>query len=192
MLHCSDQLDAYYDGELSAARRRQVEAHLEECPTCRAELEQRRRLSALLVETPLPDVFSAPQLFGAQVALRVSRQRAERSRYQGAAWHIVPLLLLSGLIVLQGLFAVLGSLTGIVRMAERLGLDVEVLWPWWQAAALQVGQVLPLSSASLVAVVSGAVLVVLYLATIAVFVPYAGWVRTLWHSAQDSLAGKEV
>jgi hypothetical protein len=35
-------------------------------------------------------------------------------------------------------------------------------------------------------------MVVLYLAVIAVFVPYVGWVRALLRSTQDGLARKEV
>ena len=50
MQHINHLLDEYYDGELSPARRRQVEAHLAQCPDCRAELEQMRQLSALLNE----------------------------------------------------------------------------------------------------------------------------------------------
>ena len=52
MQHINHLLDEYYDGELSPARRRQVEAHLDVCADCRAELEQMRQLSALLAEVP--------------------------------------------------------------------------------------------------------------------------------------------
>jgi anti-sigma factor RsiW len=192
MQHINHFLAEYHDGELSPARRRQVEAHLAECPACRAELEQMRQLSALLQDVPLPDVFSSPQLFGAQVALRVSRQHVERSRYSGAAWHVVPVLLLCGMVTLQGLFVLLGGLTGLARMAGRLGLDIGARWPTWNVVETQLGGVLGLSSASLVTVLSAALMVLLYLATIAVFVPYGCWVRTLWRSTQDGLARKEV
>ena len=65
-------------------------------------------------------------------------------------------------------------------------------WPWWNVVELQLGNVLRLPATLLVTVVSGALMIVLYLASIAVFVPYVGWVRTLWRSSQDGLARKEV
>jgi predicted anti-sigma-YlaC factor YlaD len=192
MQHINHLLDEYHDGELAPARRRYVETHLAECPTCRAELEQMSQLTALLQDVPLPDEFSSPQLFGAQVALRVSRQHVERSRYPGAAWHIVPVLLLCGVVALQGLFFFLGGLAGLARMAGRLGIDVGAWWPMWNVLENQLGGVLRLSSTSLVTALSAALMAVLYLAVIAVFVPYVGWVRTLWRSAQDGFARKEV
>jgi predicted anti-sigma-YlaC factor YlaD len=192
MQHMKQFLDEYYDGELSPARRRQVEAHLNECAECRAELEERRQLSALLEEAPLPDVFSSPQLFQAQISLRLERRQEERSRYPGAAWHVVPVLLLVGLVVLQGLYSLLGGLAGLVQLAERVGIGVDVSWLLWDAVETQLGSALGLSPASLVTVVSVVLMVVLYLAAIAVLIPYVGWVRALWRSTQDGLAGKEV
>jgi len=192
MQHITHLLDEYHDGELSPARCRQVEAHLSGCPACHAELEQMRQVSALLQDLPLPDKFSSPQLFGAQVALRVSRQQVERSRYPGVAWYVVPVLLLCGVVALQSVFSLLGGVTGLVRMAGRLGIDVAAWWPAWNVVETQLDGVLRLSSTSLVTVVGAALMVVLYLAAIAVFVPYVGWVRTLWRSTQDGLARKEV
>jgi anti-sigma factor RsiW len=192
MQHVNQYLDEYYDDELSPARRRQVEAHLGGCPSCRAELEQMRRLSTLLDEVLLPDEFSSPQLFNAQVALRLDRRQAERSRYPEAAWHVVPVLLLCGVIVLQGLFALLGGVAGLARAVNWLGIDVGSSWSWWGAVQAYLGSLLGLSFTSLVTVLSGALMVALYLAALAVFIPYVGWVRTLWRSAQDGLARKEV
>jgi len=185
MQHVNHLLNEYYDGELSPARRRQVEAHLDACAACRSELEQMRQLSALLDEVPLPDAFSSPALFGAQVGLRASRAEVKRDRYPGAAWHVVPVLLLCGVLVLQGLFALLGGVAGLARTVGWLGIDVGASWPLWNTVEAQLGSVLRLSPASLVAALSGALMVVLFLATLAVFVPYVGWVRTLWRSAQN-------
>jgi predicted anti-sigma-YlaC factor YlaD len=192
MQHINQMLDEYYDGELSPARRRQVEAHLAKCADCRAELEQKRRLSALLQEVPLPDAFSSPQLFNAQIALRLERRQVERSRYPGAAWHVVPVLLLVGLVVLQGLLALLGGMAGLFRMLGGLGFDLGTVWPLWNTVAFQLGSALRLSPASLATVLSVALMGFVYLASLAVFVPYVGWVRTLWRSSQSGLDGKEV
>ena len=192
MQHINHLLDEYYDGELSPTRRRQVEAHLVHCADCRSELEQKQQLSALLDEAPMPDAFSSPQLFNAQVALRLERRQAERSRYPEAAWHVVPVLLLAGLVVLQGLFALLGGMVGLSRTMGWLGIDLGSLWPLWKILETQLGSTLRLSPISLVTVASGALMVVVYLAALAVFCSYVGWVRTLWRSAQDGLVRKEV
>jgi anti-sigma factor RsiW len=183
MQHVNHRLDEYHDGELSPARRRQVEAHLKVCAACRAKLEELRQVSALLHEVPVPDVFSLPQLFEAQVSLRLKRREAERSRYPGAAWHAVPVLLLTGLVVLQGLLALLGGMMGLSRWAMWLGIDVGSLWPAWNA--LPVGDLFPLSPASLATVFGAMLMVVLYLASIAALIPYVGWVRTLWRAARN-------
>lgn len=56
------QLAAYIDGELDEHRARVLEAHLEGCGGCRAELEARRSALALLAETleaaPAPETLS--------------------------------------------------------------------------------------------------------------------------------------
>ncbi|HEY2587635.1 MAG TPA: zf-HC2 domain-containing protein [Tepidisphaeraceae bacterium] len=51
----SPQISAYHDGELTGEARRQLEEHLgSACPACATELEQWRRLSALVVAAPIP------------------------------------------------------------------------------------------------------------------------------------------
>lgn len=42
------QLSAYHDGELSAALSAELENHLRQCPACREELRQLRKMSAWL------------------------------------------------------------------------------------------------------------------------------------------------
>lgn len=51
--HIND-LSSYLDGELDARRRLAMEAHLDGCAACRAELEQLRALSGVLAEVPQP------------------------------------------------------------------------------------------------------------------------------------------
>ena len=56
----SPQISAYHDGELTGEARRQLEEHLgSACPACAAELEQWRRLSALVVSAPIPHLPDA-------------------------------------------------------------------------------------------------------------------------------------
>jgi hypothetical protein len=49
-----EQLSALLDNELPAAERARLEAHLQSCAACRAELESLRRASALLRALPQP------------------------------------------------------------------------------------------------------------------------------------------
>jgi len=54
-MSCSEireDLGAYLDGELDAARRSELASHLDSCADCRAELERLRRLSGLLRGLP--------------------------------------------------------------------------------------------------------------------------------------------
>jgi len=56
-----DNLSAYLDGRLSARQAARVEAHLRDCPECRAELESLRATVALLKslpDVPLPGNFT--------------------------------------------------------------------------------------------------------------------------------------
>ena len=73
--HVLEWLPAYHDGELSAARRRQVEAHLPGCPACSAELEALHDLSALLKTDPAPEHASSER-FAAQVQLLLPHRTA--------------------------------------------------------------------------------------------------------------------
>jgi anti-sigma factor RsiW len=181
--HVSHLLNDYYDNELSLTSRRQVEAHLEDCPACRAELKQLDQLGDLLSEYSVPDVFSAADLFQAQVVLRAARRTQEHAGYRGAAWHLVPLALLSVLGLLQALLVLVGALVRVIRSAGWLGIDAGLFLA--QVESLTVFG-LPLSSAI---VVLGAVLAIgLYLGLFALWIPYAGWVGALWRSSRAGQA----
>ena len=49
------RLNAYHDGELSAAERSDVEPHLRDCPSCAAELAAIRRTSDAFADTAPPE-----------------------------------------------------------------------------------------------------------------------------------------
>ena len=133
-------------------------------------------------------LFSAADVFQAQVVLRVARRTQERAGYRGAAWHLVPLALLAAVAVLQALFVLLGVLWRAARSAQWLGIDADLFlaplglaWPGGAA-------VLGLSPAAVV-VVGGAVLLIgLYLGVLALSIPYAGWVGALWQSSRAAHA----
>lgn len=57
-----DQLSAFFDGELGTAERRQVEAHLTECPLCQSELARFQRVSERIrdtAETAVPQSWAS-------------------------------------------------------------------------------------------------------------------------------------
>jgi len=125
---------AYHDGELRGRRLRQVEAHLAECPTCRAELERLRALATLLQESPAPADLMPPDRFVAQVGLRLPR-RSERTVWQKGleiGWRVAPLGLLGAWAFAETVFFV----AGVVLIALRVGIGGEFL-PRFRWDALQ-------------------------------------------------------
>jgi len=50
----SNQISAYYDGELNTGQVSSLEAHLAVCPVCQAELNQTQRISALIASAHKP------------------------------------------------------------------------------------------------------------------------------------------
>jgi hypothetical protein len=188
MEHVTHLLDEYHDGELSSARYRFVEAHLESCPLCAAELERKRQLSLFLAEVPIPDELRSAETFRSQVVLRLSRRDERRAGYGSAVWLPVPLFLVSALVALQALFGFSGLLLSLSRTFGWLGVDLGSLVPLLGAVEYRLGSLLGLSPASVVTALSVGLMVVLYFGSIAVFVPYVGWVGALWRAlrAQDA------
>ena len=135
--HVNEWLNAYLDGELRGARLAQVRAHLEECPSCQAELESVARLSGLLHEPPMP-AFTPPERFAAQVNLRLPRKQAtlRRKRVLEIGWWTIPVGLLAAWVFIGTSFFVsdlfsavtgLGLLDGIPGWL-RFGLPGQTFW----------------------------------------------------------------
>lgn len=121
--HVSAWLSAYHDGELQGRRLRQVETHLAQCASCRAELERLQALSVLLQMSPAPGVLTSPGRFVAQVGLRLPR-RPERSAWQKAlltGWRLIPLVLLGAWVFIQAV----SITTDIMSVMLQLGLGGE-------------------------------------------------------------------
>jgi len=88
MVNCEHRvrLDAYHDGELPPAERSIVEAHVRNCPSCAAELDTMRKMSAAFAATspPKPSYEQLLQLarsvraepYDARMLLRLFRRTA--------------------------------------------------------------------------------------------------------------------
>ena len=120
--HVFEWLSAYHDGELSRSRRQQVETHLQDCPSCRAELETLQGLSALLQTDPLP-AHTPAERFAGQVQLLLPRDsvsRARRPKQSLPKWLLgIPLALL---LVWAGFV-----LSGLRRLAEQYAIALQVV-----------------------------------------------------------------
>jgi anti-sigma factor RsiW len=80
MTHPREDLTALLDGALAPERATAVEAHLDACPSCRAEVERLRAgLAALAALPPAPE---PPPFFAARLEARL---REERARPRGLA-----------------------------------------------------------------------------------------------------------
>ena len=71
--HIQDWLPAYHDQELRGARLKWVEDHLKGCDACRGELDELRRLSALLQAAPEPVRQTSARRFASQVDYLIPR-----------------------------------------------------------------------------------------------------------------------
>lgn len=118
--HVERWLAAYHDGELGGHRLQKVEAHLEDCEPCRAELEKLRILRALLQEsTGHGDLIPLDQ-FVAQVGLQLPRRPVQPPwrRWLERLWQLVPVTLLLIWVFFQAVF----TQTALMGIALDLGL----------------------------------------------------------------------
>ncbi len=123
------QLGAYLDNELDGAARRTLEAHLQTCEACRAELAELRRLSAALNAAPLPSSLPTAEAFASQLGERLPARHNPRPALPAGqlAWFGAAGLL-GGLAVLQA-----GAvLTALLTLLENASLFP----PGWLAGSL--------------------------------------------------------
>lgn len=126
--HVMDLLNAYLDGELPALKRMQVEKHLEECETCRAELESLNALSDILQSAPVPAAPTPVERFASQVMLCLPQHpnlkaSGLRSTSNTLLW-LIPIGVLSLWVFLQVIWLVSGFLeiglaAGIFQALEK-------------------------------------------------------------------------
>ncbi len=140
--HVTEYLGAYHDDELAGRRLRQVDAHLDECASCRAALDRLQTLSALLQQAPAPETLERPERFVAQVGLQLPRrqQQPPEKRVLGFAWRLVPAGLLGAWVFSQAVFFVVWLLMWVWRTpagGRWLSALLSVAPPasWWAAVS---------------------------------------------------------
>ena len=79
-----DALGAYADGELDAARRSALDAHLASCAECRSELEALRELDSAIHSQPVPD--PGPQ-YWSRFAERVAAHTESQAAPEGVRFY---------------------------------------------------------------------------------------------------------
>lgn len=89
-----EQLSAYLDGELGPAERARLEAHLQGCPACRAELDSLRRTVELVGRLPAVSPLRSFRLTSAMVREAGPRPALAGLRLLPAATALSALLLL--------------------------------------------------------------------------------------------------
>jgi len=130
--HVIGWLGAYHDGELEGSRRQQVEAHLQSCEGCRAELNRLRALAHLLQASPLLAELTPPERFVSQVRLQLQPRPAQpawRSVLE-IGWRLTPLGLLGAWGFVQAVFIV----SAAVLVAFGTGLDGNWAVQWLPSA----------------------------------------------------------
>lgn len=145
--HVHEWLSAYYDGELRGRKMERVQAHLEHCPECQAELAQFEALTAVLHSDPLPEFSTTPEQFVAQVGLRLPRraqQPATRRRSGGWRWAVVPMAVMGAFMFLRSV----AWASALLSLIETLGINPEVV-AWLAPSPAAGGPVDPVSELSL-------------------------------------------
>ncbi len=132
--HVLSWLGAYYDGELQGGRRRQMEAHLAECASCRRALEELEALGSLLVQAPAAEPFTPPERFVAQVRLQLApREETHLLRLVYLSQWLVPASLVGVWAFIQVVWLLSGALLVFTDLGERVGTGrslLELLLSW--------------------------------------------------------------
>jgi hypothetical protein len=113
--HLEAWIDAYLDGELYAAQKQEVDAHIAQCESCRDLLGQRKNLTALLQGIPPARGLKPEARFVAEVGLQLKPRRETgqiRPQVPRLVWQYFPVVLLLALAFVQTVF----TLTNIVGM----------------------------------------------------------------------------
>ena len=132
----AEWLGAYLDGELSAERRAWVEAHLQTCAACQADLDALASLSSLLHAEPLPPASLSPRDFARQVTGRLPRpkQPIARQALHGGLRY-TPLGLFAGWAFFQAVLVVSSGLFLVMQLFPEARAALAGLLPFASFAA---------------------------------------------------------
>jgi predicted anti-sigma-YlaC factor YlaD len=185
--HMTPWIAAYHDGELRGRRLRQVEEHLAECATCRAELKELQCLSALLHESPAAEGLLPADRFVAQVGLQLPRRPTKPvwQRTLETSWRLTPVGLVGMWAFIQAVFIVAGVTLIVLQISgiDTLGLQQTGHGETWLTEALgYVGVGLGNTTMTILKVLDmlRAGIVFYLTATIAIVLLYWSWLASLW------------
>ncbi len=120
--HLEAWIDAYLDGELSVTHKRQADAHLAQCQSCRDLLAKRVSLTALLRGFPSANGLKPEARFVAEVDLQLKPRREAprlRSQVMHLSWQFFPVALLLALAFVQTV-STLSSVVGVIPGANQI------------------------------------------------------------------------
>lgn len=117
--HLDVWMDAYLDGEMSAAQRQQAEGHLAHCAECRRLLAERQALSSLLGQLPPAANLMPESAFTAKVNQRLTPRPTWIPQVPPMSWVLIPLGLLVLLSFVETIF-VMSSLAGFIPGVAQL------------------------------------------------------------------------
>ena len=117
--HVTEWLGAYHDGELTSNRKHQVENHLLDCETCRAEFESYKELSSLLKTDVVPHQTSTER-FVSNLTLNLPRRPIQTPSRKALeiGWWLIPVGALGVWLFLQITF----SLSSVFLTLSETGL----------------------------------------------------------------------
>ena len=142
--HVLDWISTYHDGELHGSLLRRVEAHLQHCVECQAELAALRVLSTQMQAAPPAAPRTRPEQFVAQVQLRLPSRRTtalQPSRLERAAGVWLPLAVFVLWALSQAVLVVGGAAASVFSISlpgfGPLALLIEQIAPVGWGAGLE-------------------------------------------------------
>jgi hypothetical protein len=127
MEHITELLGPYIDGELRKSQIRKIENHLKVCESCRHELSELRKLSALLQDNATLSAMKTEEQFLSEVGLQMLR-KPETTTLQRAlviGWKAIPVSLAGTWVFVQTSAAISTLFYLLSRITPNLpGMDL--------------------------------------------------------------------
>ena len=136
--HIDTWIDAYLDKELNEIQTAKFEKHLETCPACLVQLEERKQLSKLLQSFALPKSNQSTEQFVQNINLLLPRIQAKPNKKQssGSGWILISIGLLAVLTFTQtinwmsNLILLIPGADRFVTQVAKLPAFLEMAIPW--------------------------------------------------------------